>query len=75
MASPRAKPLALEENVLEDPSGLKTPWSDRLVTVLGDKKRLVPPTIAALQSPFAMAMHASFRPIIEEEQAVRMVKL
>jgi hypothetical protein len=43
--------------------------------VLGDKKILVPPTIAAWQSPFAMAMQASFSPIIEEEQAVRKVML
>jgi hypothetical protein len=67
--------LAFAENVFEEPSGLKTPFSDKLVTVAGDRCRLVPPTIAALQSPFEIAMQASLRAISDEEQAVRMVKL
>ena len=47
----------------------------QFVTVAGDRKRLVPPTTAPLQSPFAMAMHASFKAIVDEKQAVHMVKL
>ena len=47
----------------------------QLVTVAGERKRLVPPTTAPLQSPFARAMHASSKAIIDEEQVVRMVKL
>ncbi|QSS55261.1 hypothetical protein I7I53_03093 [Histoplasma capsulatum var. duboisii H88] len=43
--------------------------------VEGDMIKLAPPTTAALQSPRCIARQASWKPIMEAEQAVRMFKL
>jgi hypothetical protein len=51
------------------------PCSDAVAVRPGAKIRLVPPTMAALQSPFEIAAHASFRQTSDAEHPVRIVKL
>jgi hypothetical protein len=75
MASPRAYPLALAEKVLQEPSGLRTPYSDFAAVKAGAMMMLLPPTIAEVQSPRTMAMQASLTPMREAERAVRTVTL
>lgn len=75
IASPLAYPSAFASNDFEVPVGDITPCSVIAMVIVGDMRRLVPPTIADSQSPFRIAAHAVCIAIRLEEHAVLMTML
>lgn len=71
IASPLAYPLADASNDLHVPSGDKAGHNEAVA--VGVNMRLVPATIAILQSPAAIARAAEWRAISDDEQALFVV--